>query len=275
MGKEVQRRILHADRPKNIVIVGGGPAGLEAARVAAARGHHVTLCEKSKTLGGTLNQAVLLPNKEPISRLIQYQIKQIEILGVTVELEKEVTPAMIRKSRPDVLVMAVGAEPIRLGLPGANLPHVFVAEDFLKGKVSLGSSTIIIGGGLFGAELAEAIVDQGKEVIVVEQLGSVAIQAGFIVKKELLKSLCHKGVKMLVSTKAMGITREGVLVERFGEIEVIRGDTIILAIGYRPRKDLVQNLDIDKMEFYQIGDCVEPRTIMEAIEEGNRVGFTI
>lgn len=80
---------------------------------------------------------------------------------------------------------------------------------------------------------------------------------------------------MLVSTKAMGITREGVLVERFGEIEVIRGDTIILAIGYRPRKDLVQNLDIDKMEFYQIGDCVQPRTIMEAIEEGNRVGFMI
>jgi 2,4-dienoyl-CoA reductase-like NADH-dependent reductase (Old Yellow Enzyme family)/thioredoxin reductase len=275
MGKEASRKISPTGRPKKVLIVGGGPAGLEAARVAAARGHHVTLCEKSKTLGGTLNQAVLLPNKEPISRLIQYQIKQIEILGVTVELEKEVTPAMIRKSRPDVLVMAVGAEPIRLGLPGANLPHVFVAEDFLKGKVSLGSSTIIIGGGLFGAELAEAIVDQGREVIMIEQLDSIGSQAGFIIKKEQLKRLCHKGVKMLVHTKAIAITGQGVLVERFGEKETIRADTIILAIGYHPREDLLQKLDIDKIEFYQIGDCVQPHTIMEAIEEGNRVGFMI
>ena len=80
---------------------------------------------------------------------------------------------------------------------------------------------------------------------------------------------------MLVNTKAIAITGQGVLVERFGEMEIIKGDTVILAIGYQPRKDLVQNLDIDKIEFYQIGDCVEPRTIMEAIEEGNRVGFMI
>jgi len=109
----------------------------------------------------------------------------------------------------------------------------------------------------------------------IEQLDSIGSQAGFIIKKDQLKRLCHKGVKMLVHTKAIAITGQGVLVERFGEKETIRADTIILAIGYHPREDLLQKLDIDKIEFYQIGDCVQPRTIMEAIEEGNRVGFMI
>jgi len=108
-----------------------------------------------------------------------------------------------------------------------------------------------------------------------EQLESVASQTGLIIKKELLRRLCHKGVKMLVNTKALAINNEGVIVERFGENEILKADTIVLAVGYKPRQELVQNLDVDKIEFYQIGDCTKPRTIMEAIEEGNRVGFAI
>jgi len=184
-----------------------------------------------------------------------------------------VTPEVVRELKPDVLILAVGSTPLRLGVPGASLPHVFLAEDCLDGKVSLGDSVIIIGGGLLGAELAEGLVDQGKGVVVVEQLESVALEAGFIVKKELLKSLCHKGVKMLVNAKALAISNEGVIVERFGEKETIKAETIILAAGYQPRRDLLQNLEVDKMEFYQIGDCVKPQTIMEAIEDGNRIGF--
>ena len=275
MGKEISRRISTAKRKKKVLIVGGGPAGLEAARVAAAQGHRVTLCERSKQLGGVLNLAIRLPHKEQIERLIQYFVRQIELHGVTVELEKEVNPHVIREVQPDVLILAVGSEPVRLGVPGANLPHVVLAEDCLDGKVSLGNSVIIVGGGLLGAEMAEGLVDQGKEVVIVEQLESVAIEAGFIIKKELLKSLCHKGVNMLVDTKALAISKEVIIIERFGEKETLEADTVILAVGYRPRRDLLQNLEVDKMEFHQIGDCVKPRTIMEAIEEGNRIGFAI
>lgn len=275
MGKEITRKIVSAEQAKSVLIVGGGPAGLEAARVAAARGHHVTLWERSKKLGGTLSQAVVLPHKEGVARLVQYYLAQMEILGVTVELGKEATPEAIERFHPDVLILAVGAEPLRLGLPGANLPQVFLAKDMLEGAASLGQRVAIIGGGLVGTEMAEALADQGKEVVVVEQLDSVGIQAGFIIKKELLKSLCHKGVKMFVNTKALAITREGVLVERFGEKELLRADSIVLAIGYQPCNDLLKNLDVSQMEFYQIGDCIKPRMIWEAIEEGNRVGFEI
>lgn len=275
MGREISKSISSSGRSKKVLVVGGGPAGLESARVAAGRGHRVTLFEKSKELGGVLNQAILLPYKEPIARLIQYYARQMELLGVTIELEKEVTTDVIREIHPDVLILAVGAEPDRLGLPGANLPHVFLAEDYLLGKVSVGHSVIIVGGGLIGAELAEALADQEKEVVVVEQLESVASQAGSIIKKSLLKSLCHKGVKMLVNTKVVAINNKGIIVERFGEKEILKADTIILATGYKPRKELVQNLDVDEMEFYQIGDCIKPRTIMEAVDEANRVGCSI
>lgn len=197
------------------------------------------------------------------------------ILGVTVKIENGVTPELTEKPFPDVLILAVGVEPMRKGLPGANVQHVLLAENCLHGKGSPGQSVIIIGGGFLGAELAEALADQGDEVIVLEQLESVAIQAAFIIKRELLKGLCQKGVKMLVDTKALSIIKERVIVERFGEKETLKADTIILAVGYQPCKELVQNLDISKMEFYQIGDCVRLRTIMEAIEEGNRFGLAI
>jgi 2,4-dienoyl-CoA reductase-like NADH-dependent reductase (Old Yellow Enzyme family)/thioredoxin reductase len=275
MGKEIARKIVPTEPAKSVLIVGGGPAGLETARVAAARGHRVSLWERSKKLGGTLSQAVVLPHKEGIARLVQYYLGQMELLGVTVELGKEATPEAIERFHPDVLVLAVGTEPLRLGLPGASLSHVFLARDMLEGCAVLGQRVAIIGGGLVGAEMAEALADQGKEVVVVEQLDSVAIQAGFIVKKELLKGLCQKGVKMLVNTKALAITREGILVERFGEKELLRADSVLLAIGYQPRNDLVKNLDVSRMKFYEIGDCVKPRMIWEAIEEGNRVGFEI
>ena len=275
MGKEIERKISRAKRSKKLLIVGGGPAGMEAARVAAARGHRVTLYEKSNQLGGLLNLAIRMPHKQQIEKLMRYLIGQMELLGVAVELGKEVNPEVVGELKPDVLVLAVGSEPVRLGVPGASLPHVFLAEDCLDGKVSLGDSVIIIGGGLLGAELAEGLVDQGKEVVIVEQLESVVLEAGFIVKKELLKSLCHKGVKMLVNAKALAFSNEGVIVERFGEKEIIKAETIILAVGYQPRRDLLQSLEVEKMEFYQIGDCAKPQTIMEAIEDGNRIGFAI
>jgi len=275
LGKEASKKILPAKESRNALIIGGGPAGMEAARVAALRGHHVTLYEKSAELGGALNKAILLPHKEPVASLIRYYAGQMALLGVTVNLEKEVTPEIIKDMKPDVIILAVGAEPFRLGLPGANLPNVFLAEECMNDPAVIGDPVIIIGGGLLGAELAEALADQGKDPLLVEQLDSIAGEAGFIIKKELLKNLCNKGVKMLVDTKVIAISQNGVIVERFGGRETLEAESVVLATGYQPRKELVQHLDLKDMEFHQVGDVVRARTIMEAVEEGNRVGLFI
>ncbi|NQU13463.1 MAG: FAD-dependent oxidoreductase [Desulfobacteraceae bacterium] len=275
LGREASNRIFPADTSRNVLVIGGGPAGLEAARVAALRGHQVTLYEKSGKLGGALNKAVLLPHKEPIASLIRYYTTQMALLRVQVTLKKEATPEVISAMKPDVIILAAGAEPFRLGLPGSNLPNVFLAEACMNDLDSLGNSVIIIGGGLLGAELAEALADHGKSPVLVEQLDSIAGDAGFIVKKELLKSLCSRGVKMLVGTKVVAISQNGIIVERLGEREILEGDSVVLAIGYRPKMGLVQHLDLRDTEFHQVGDIVAARTIMDAIEEGNRVGLLI
>jgi len=275
VGKEALGRTTSAKRSKKLMIVGGGPAGMEAARVAALRGHQVTLCEKSNKLGGNLNKAIFLPHKEQIEKLIQYYVRQMELLGVTIQLDTKVTPDMVEELRPEVLVVAAGAQPIRLGLAGSNLPHVFLAEDCLDGKISLGPKILIIGGGLVGTELADVLTEKGKRVIIVEQLDSVANQLGNIIKEELLIRLCSKGLKIMVNTRVLAISHEGVLVERFGEKETIEANTVIIATGYQSSKELIQNLDIGKMPFHEIGDCVKPRMIMEAVEEGNRIGLEI
>ena len=222
-----------------------------------------------------MNKAICLPHKEPIDRLIRYYTRQMEILGVDLYLDKEVSPAFIREKAPHIIIFALGAEPVRMGIPGANLEKVLLAEDVLMDPSSIGESIIIIGGGLLGVELAEALAVQGKEVSLVEQMESVAQDAGVIVKKELIKSLCHLGVKIFVDTKVLAITHEGVTVDRFGEQESLKGVSVVLAVGYRPRKDLIQDLDIQDMAFQQVGDMVKARTIMEAIQEGYRVGMMI
>jgi pyruvate/2-oxoglutarate dehydrogenase complex dihydrolipoamide dehydrogenase (E3) component len=199
----------------------------------------------------------------------------MEVSGVKMEFGKEVTPELVAELNPNVLILAVGANPCCPKILGANLLHVFMVEDCLQNQSQLGQSVIIVGGGLLGAEIAKQFVDEGKEVTIVEQLDSVAAEAGFIVKKVLLKTLGNNGVKMLTSTRAIAITNEGVVVERFSDKELLVCDSVILAIGYEPRRDLSKTIDMGAIEFYEIGDCVEPRTVMEAIEEGNKIGFII
>ena len=275
VGQETPESSSRVKNPKKIVVVGGGPAGMEAARTAAIRGHKVLLFEASNRLGGNLKNAMLCLHKEQISKLMIYYINALRSLGVAVSLEKELTSKSVEELRPDVLVLATGAEPILPEVVGSKLKHVLLAEDFLRNPSSIGSKVAVIGGGMIGLEVADLLAEKGKSVIVIEQLDSIGRGTPAIARKELVSRLCEKSVKILVSTRAIAIGRAGVLVEHSGERSNISANSVIVASGYHPRTDLAENLDLLDMDFYVIGDCLQPRTIFEAIEEGYRIGCTI
>jgi NADPH-dependent 2,4-dienoyl-CoA reductase/sulfur reductase-like enzyme len=261
-------------QPRKVLIVGGGPAGLEAARMAAWRGHRVTLYEASHQLGGKLNSVIRSNHKEPVARLIQYYTRQMEMLNVDMELGAEVTPDIITTFRPDVLIVAVGALPLQLELPGIHLPHVRSAEECLRDRASLGHKVAIVGGGMVGIEVADVLVESGREVTIVEQLESITDKMGSLME-DLTLRLCSKGVHIYVNTRVRAVTHQGLIVERLGKSEALAVENIVIAAGYRPHLDIMKGIDVTGIEYHEIGDCVQPRTILEAVAEGYRAGSAI
>jgi 2-enoate reductase len=204
-----------------------------------------------------------------------YYINELRSLGVVVSLEKELTSKSVEELRPEVLVLATGAKPILPEVAGSKLKNVLLAEDFLRSPSSIGSTVAVIGGGMIGIEVADLLAEKGKSVIVIEQLDSIGRGTPAITRKELITRLCGNNVKILVSTRAIAIGRAGVLVEHSGERTNISANSVIVASGYRPRRDLAENLDLLDVDFYVIGDCLQPRTIFDAIDDGYRIGCTI
>lgn len=275
VGKEARKVKKNSFKTKKVLIIGAGPGGLEAAKICALRGHRVKMFEKSNQIGGMLQKAVIMPYKEPIKRLIKYYEKQMEILGVSIDFGKKATSNSINKYKPDIIISAIGAEINKNVLKIGNSKNVYDVKDYLDDRINYGKTVIIIGGGLVGAEIADAISDRGQKVIIVEKLGSIMVEGGFIVKKELLNRLCQKGVRILVNTEALEIKEGVVLMERFDEIDELHADIIIIAVGYKPVEINFENIHINPKNLFKIGDCVKPRSIMEAIKEGNHVGYLV
>jgi len=174
VGKEKNMVIVPAREPKTVLIVGAGPAGLEAARVASLRGHRVTLYERTEKLGGQLNIASISPAKQELIKAIKYFSTQIEKSGVKVEIGKEFTPALIHQLKPDVVIIATGSTPIIPDIPGVNNPRVVTAIDVLSGKITIGNKVIIIGGGIVGSETADYLSRLSVDVTLLEMLENIA-----------------------------------------------------------------------------------------------------
>lgn len=277
-GMEREYRIEPTGKQKKVFIIGGGPGGMEAARVAALRGHSVTLYEKENRLGGYLIEASIPEHKKDVRPLVTWMTLQMKKIGVNVVLAKELTPEQILEMSPEVVIVAVGAIPYVPEIPGVQKPSVVTAIDVLRDKVKVGTEVVIAGGGAVGCDVAAFLADKGKRVTIVEMLSGVAhdVEAGANSRGTLLLMLDQKGVTCLTEMKVEEISDEGIIAsDKQGARCNIKADTIVLALGFKPRTQRYDALRGKVPELYIIGDCVEPRKIGDATREGFYIANTI
>ena len=276
VGRERSMRIHPASRPKRVCVIGGGPAGMEAARVLALRGHRVTLIEKEKELGGLLLYATVPDFKGELRRFLQYLKTQVKKLGVEVLLERRATLELVRDLKPDSVVLAAGSAMAAPQIPGVQKSFVANALELLSGKFQPGARVVIAGGAAMGCEIAAHLGALGKKVTVVEMLGDLALDLESRSRLALLQLLKERGVETLTSWKLEKIDEGGVLLsDRNSNRREVPVDSVILALGMASNQDLIQPLRENFQEVYLIGDCLEPRKIYQAIHEGAFAGRAI
>ena len=275
VGREGIYTIEAASEPKRIAVVGGGPAGMEAARVAALRGHRVILYEKDNKLGGLLNIATIPPYKEELLNLINYLSRQVEKNGVQIKLGEEFTEDTLERDKPEVVIVAAGSVPLVLDMPGVGNSNVVGFMEVLTGAAEAGDRVVVVGGGMVGCEVAEFLHAKGKQVTILEMLPRVGNDIGVTDRFATMIRLREAGIKMKANTKVVKITEKGVEATRDGATEFFEGDTVVLATGMKANNKLAKKLEHKVAPLYRIGDCVEPHRITEAIENGFRIATQI
>ena len=267
--------------PKKVVIIGGGPGGLEAARVAALRGHTVMLLEKQPKLGGEVKIAALSLDKEALMSLIYWQEKECKKLGVTIKLNQEATRDFVKDLEPDVAIVATGAVPHKPAIPGVGLPHVVTADLVFAGKVSVGEKVVIAGGEMIGIEIADFIIQKGlaKDVTIIdrgpmEEIGEG--MPGIDLAYWMRNVFPHLGLKIVTDMQVDEITEKTVVaLDKRWRRHSFAADTVVLALGYRPVNDLYNALKENISEVYLIGDARQPKNIMSAVHDGAYFGERI
>ena len=264
---------------KNIVVIGAGPAGLEAARVLSLRGHEVTVFEKEDHIGGQIAAAATPSFKSPLRNLIKWFEIQLEKQNVTINLSTEITPDDPRLEEYDYIVVAVGATTFAPKLPGIDGANVVdILEAHFNKELVKGDNIVICGGGLSGCDYAlELALDEKKtNVTIVEMQDEVAKDVNLINKISLLTKLAGNGVKMLTGTKVLSFDETGVLVEKSSGTEHIAADTIITAFGTKKRADFVNAI---QEKYYTkahvIGDCDSVSNVGNAVTTGYFVGSVL
>jgi 2,4-dienoyl-CoA reductase-like NADH-dependent reductase (Old Yellow Enzyme family)/thioredoxin reductase len=276
VGNEAAKyRIYKAKEVKKVAVIGGGPAGMEAARVARLRGHRVTLYEKNPKLGGQLNQAVVPPHKSNLAAYLEYLKRQMPQKHVDVRTGIKASADMIRKTKPDAVVIATGVAATKPDIPGADKPFVLSARAVLDGKETA-LKVAIIGGGLVGCETAEFLQKQGKQVTVIEMLDEIAGKMVYAQKTILEARLKAAGVTILTGAACKEITDAGItVITKVGNELHIEAGSVVIAVGDRPNKALERELRGAVHELYMAGDCIKPEGIAEAVAAGHQAALSI
>jgi NADPH-dependent 2,4-dienoyl-CoA reductase/sulfur reductase-like enzyme len=275
-GREGIFKLKKTDRPKKIWIIGGGPAGMKVAEIASSRGHQVTLYEKQERLGGRFLLAAIPPKKQILKDFIDQLERQLQKLPVKIIIAKPFALTSLRRGKPDVAIIATGAKPFLPPIDGIHEAKTISVDDALSNSSSLGKKVLVIGGGGIGAEVADYLSEEKKEVTLVEMREGIALDLVGHLQHFLNKRLRQKGVQILTSTKAIRFEKQCVWVENPQSTKKLEGfDSIVIALGSIPNDELVQSLKGKVSEVYVVGDASKPREMMEALAEGEEIALKI
>lgn len=304
-GREAELPVEPAGDPKKVVVIGAGPAGLEAARVAGMKGHLVSLWEKDNKIGGQWNLAAIPPGKEEFRSLLDYYEAMLDELGVEIKLNTTVTAKMVKSAFPDAVIVATGAEPSRTHINIVGQPRIMNAGNVLEGHPVTGQDIVIIGGGSVGCETALFLAEKGTisadtlkfmilhqsedpptiyelltrshyNITAVEMSQHIAGDIGKATRWSLMKQIRMRGISIKTGYRVVEINPDGVkLADNSGEVTDLKASTVIMAAGSEPNNHLYQELKDELPEIHLIGDAVNPGQVMAAIHQAFTVARQI
>ena len=273
VGREARLPVLvpPKEETKRVVIIGGGPGGMEAAVTAKQRGHEVILLEKSGVLGGKLNFSRQVPFKRDLCKFMDYLIHMVEKTGVEVRLNTEATAELVESLEPDAVIAAVGAKALVPPIPGVDGANVITAEEAyrkIKAGEDIGQRIAVLGGGDVGCETAVYLAQEaGKTVSLVEMTDTLAAASCAIPRTAITKEI-EKCVDAHTGSRCTGITKDGITyVDATGE-HSIQADTVVLSAGMVPQKEQAEAFRMIAGEFFPIGDCVKANNVRTAVRTG-------
>ena len=276
LGREEEMAFIPTENPKKVMVIGGGPGGLNVAWVAAKRGHSVNVFEKRAVLGGQLVPGSTPGHKAELRSLIRFQIKQAELYGVKCHLSHEVTATDVKALDPDVVVLATGSLPAIPTVKGTENEIMVTYEEVLNGGPIPSNKVVVVGGGPTGLELALFLSEQGCSVTVIEMLPKIGSGMEAITKKVILKLLKKNNVTILTDTRLSEIVDNGaVVVNQDNRETYIEAEKVVIAIGTKPDIKLYDKIKSMGYKIYQIGDCLEPRSAKDAIYDSAVLGRAI
>ncbi|SMD08643.1 2,4-dienoyl-CoA reductase (NADPH2) [Desulfocicer vacuolatum DSM 3385] len=303
-GHECNTEYEAAEVPKNVMVIGGGPAGMNAALAARKRGHNVTLYEKNGGLGGQLFLAASPPGRNEFAELAWDLGEKVYDNDIIVELDEVVDGDLIDREKPDHIILATGALPMTPPIPGVELPHVVQAWDVLSHQVFTGKKVVIIGGGAVGVETALLLAEKGtlsaealkflfvnkaespevlfematrgtKEITVLEMMESIGKEFGKSTRWGMLQDIKRHGITSRPGAKALEITPTGIKIETRDGIEELPADTIVLAAGSRCENALVETIKARNIPFDVVGDAKSIGMAFDAVHKGYAAGMKI
>jgi 2,4-dienoyl-CoA reductase (NADPH2) len=276
LGRDQETGAAEATKPKKVLVVGGGPAGMVAAATAAERGHAVTLWERGAALGGQLLPAAVPPHKDRIRSYTDYLIRELTRTSVTVELEREATVDAIVEAGPDVVVVATGPRQNMPDIPGIESSGAVDATAVLSGSARVGRRVVIVGGELVGCETAEFLAERARVVTVTRRGPEMATGVGPSLRQFFLERLQKKGVIFLPGVKYANARPGCLTVQKAnGDTVEIEADTLVCAAGSSGDSRLYESLEGKVAKIYMVGDCAEPGAIVDAVRDGYDVGCRV
>ena len=275
VGREAELK--QATERKKVMVVGGGVGGMLAAWVSAYRGHDVTLFESTDTLGGQMRLAAYPPGKGDITNLVRSYITKCEKYGVKIKMNTNVTPEIVSNESPDVVILATGAIPLVLPIPGIKESGLIHAVDLLDGKASCGKNVLVVGGGMVGCETADFLGELGHKVTVIELRDEVGADVISEHRKLLMKNFEEYKIKTITEAKVSGFFEGGVsYILTDGSEHRIEGfDSVVLAMGARNYDPLSEDVKKVVKETYVVGDATRARRALDATKEALDVALSI